>query len=103
MIYKEIVEQEELDQEGNLVVKNVPRLVKHVVFNLEACDKVKDITSESGSTFTGKHSNSYNFMKSDNQSQGDSITTKQKLFLIKLIESRYEDERTKAGLLNKIN
>jgi hypothetical protein len=31
------------------------------------------------------------------------ITQKQRLYLIRLIESKYSDERTKAGLLNKVN
>jgi hypothetical protein len=107
VVYREIAEQEELDSDGNLVIKTVPRLVKHMVFNLECCDKVEDPKAKNGSTFSASKSDSYNFMKSSDQSQGesanDTITQKQRLFLIKLIESRYEDERTKAGLLNRIN
>ena len=57
--------------------------------------------------YSGNQQSKYNFTKSADQNQqnvySSQITQKQRLFLIKLIESKYQDERTRAGLLNRIN
>ncbi|MFA5747541.1 MAG: ArdC-like ssDNA-binding domain-containing protein [Candidatus Absconditabacterales bacterium] len=109
VVYSEPIEQEDLDSDGNLVIKHVPRLVKHIVFNLEQLDSIPnqnsvDLPALNSTEVRG----GYNFIKTSYQNQdkvyGDGmITQKQRLYLIRLIESKYSDERTKAGLLNKVN
>jgi hypothetical protein len=94
VIHTEPVEESEMDEEGNMVSKIAPRVTKHILFNVTQVDKESSTKQQQwNTTYTGNPQNIY----------GDQITQKQRLFLIRLIEQKYNDERTKANLLNRVN
>lgn len=91
VVHTEPVEESDTDDDGNVSRKIATRVTKHVLFNVAQVDKS---LQEWNNMYTGKQQNIYG----DNM-----ITQKQRLFIIKLVEQQYQDERTKANLLNRIN
>ena len=95
VIYAEPIAREDVDSNGKVSVKSIPYLKKHIVFNVDQVDKVSNPKPQMwNTTYMGNQQNNY----TDNM-----ITQKQRLYLIKLIETKYEDERVKSWLLNRIN
>jgi len=95
VVHTEPVEESDTDDDGNVSRKIAARITKHVLFNVEQVDKPVDPKQQEwNTTYTGNQQDIYG----DNM-----ITQKQRLFLIRLIEQKYEDERTKANLLNRLD
>ncbi len=108
VVYSEPIKKEEMDEQGKLTITSIPYIKTHVVFNLDQVEKVSSPAQQDwNNMYSGNQQSKYNFTKSADQNQqnvySSQITQKQRLFLIKLIESKYQDERTRAGLLNRIN
>lgn len=95
VIYAEPIAREEIDTNGNKTVKTIPYLKKHIVFNVEQVDMTSVPSKQEWNiTYPCKQQEVY---------ADGMITQKQRLYLIKLIESKYDDERTKCWLLNRVN
>lgn len=95
VIYAEPIAREEIDTNGNKTIKSIPYLKKHIVFNVDQVDMTSVPNKQEWNiTYPRKQQDAY---------ANDMITQKQRLYLIKLIESKYDDERTKCWLLNRVN